>query len=198
MGLVLVAASVAIGSWAFSAAARTVPVYVAAEPLIPGELLDLGALTIREVRLADSLDRYLAADDGVPDGVVLLRTVAEGELVPLSALASVDDLGLRPVAIVPQGALPSGVVEGSTVDLWFVPEVRTGDGGAGSRVAGDREPYELATGLTVAEVSEPSGAFSVGSGVTVHVLVPVAELGGVLGALAADGSVEVVHIPGAA
>ncbi len=143
------------------------------------------------MRLAGSLDRYLAADQEVPDGLVLLRTVAEGELVPLSALADSDDLGFRPVAIVPQGALPSGVVEGSTVDLWFVPEAQADDSGA-------PEPYQLATGLTVAEVSEPGGGFSVGSGITVHVLVPTADLPSVLGALAADGSVEVVHVPGAA
>src|SRR5665647_579686 len=62
VGLVLVALSVAMGSAAFSAAARTVPVFVAAEPLVPGEAVDVGAVVVRQVRLAESLDRYLRAD----------------------------------------------------------------------------------------------------------------------------------------
>src|SRR5450756_2702055 len=59
VGLVLVALSVAMGSAAFSAAARTVPVFVAAEPLVPGEAVDVGAVVVRQVRLAESLDLSL-------------------------------------------------------------------------------------------------------------------------------------------
>ncbi len=54
----------------------------------------------------------------------------------------------------------------------------------------------LAAGLTVAEVSEPRAGLSVASAVTVHVLLPVDDLPRVLSALAADGSVEVVLVPG--
>src|SRR5450756_2388895 len=107
VGLVLVALSVAMGSAAFSAAARTVPVFVAAEPLVPGEAVDVGAVVVRQVRLAESLDRYLRADGAPPGGVGGGRSVGGGELVPVAALAPTADLQVRPVAIAPQGSLSS-------------------------------------------------------------------------------------------
>ena len=214
LGLGLVGLSVALGATAFAAAARTVPVYAAAETLVPGEAVGGGGLVIREVRLADSLDRYLRADLPLPAGLVVTRTVAVGELVPASAVADAGDLGLRPVAVTPRGGLSSGVTEGAAVDLWFVPAPRTGaaSGGEvapatsatslGAKPTRDAvlptAPTQIASGLTVAEVTEPSGSFSVGRAVTVHVLVPVDDLAGVLAALAAEGSVEIAPFPGAA
>lgn len=192
LGLVLVAGSVALGSWAVSAAARTVPVYAALRTVVPGEPLDVGGLEVREVTLGLSLDAYLTAEEGLPDDLVVLRTIGAGELVPRSAVAEAAAVELRPVAISPDGALPRGVEPGSTVDLWFVPE--PADQGAGQTDA--PAPYELAAGLTVAEVSEPTGAFSTAA-VTVQVLVPLEDLADVLAALAAEGSVAVVHVPGA-
>ncbi len=198
VGLVLVAASVAVGAWAVAAAGRTVPVYAAVGALVPGQTLDADALTVREVRLDGSADAYLSAREPMPEGLVVQRTVADGELVPRSALGSVDALELRPVAVPVPGALPAGLVPGAVVDLWFVPD----DGGtadevpAGGRVAG--EPYELAAALTVAEVGEPEGAFAVGGTTTVHVLVPRERLTDVLAATAGQGLVQVVVVPGLA
>lgn len=202
MGVGLVAASVAVGATAFSAAARTVPVYVAEHPLVPGAAVRADALVVREARLGDSLDRYLRADEPIPDGLLVTRTVAAGELVPLSAVADVTDLDLRPVAITPQGVLSGGVTEGATVDLWFVPAPQEGRGDAGAASDDDAPPepsagpVELAAGLTVAEVSEPTRSLAVGAAVTVHVLVPTDDLAAVLSALAADGTVEIVPVPG--
>ena len=215
MGVGLVATSVAVGATAFSAAARTVPVYVAADALVPGAAVRSDLLVVRQARLGESLDRYLRADEPLPPGLVVTRTVTAGELVPVSAVAEAADLELRPVAITPRGDLSGGVVEGATVDLWFVPTPQdrragTPSGGVGAGVdvggGGDpgdasgegapSDPVELAAGLTVAEVSEPARTLAVGSAVTVHVLVPVDDLAAVLGALAADGTVEIVPVPG--
>ncbi|WP_149202608.1 hypothetical protein [Actinotalea subterranea] len=197
LGLVLVASSVALGSWLVASAGRTVPVYVAGETLVPGQALGAGDVSVRQVRLEGGTAAYLSAEDPVPEGLVLTRTVDEGELVARSAVSAEVDLGLRPVAVEPAGPLPRGVVTGSTVDLWFVPQPAGGAGGAGVGAA-EAAPRELATGLTVAEVAEPDGTFAVGTEPTVHVLVPVADLPDVLAALAAEGSVEIVHVPGSA
>jgi hypothetical protein len=203
VGLVLVAASVALGGWAVGAAARTVPVYAAVGPLVPGQALDAGTLAVREVRLDASAGAYLSATEPLPEGLVVQRTVEDGELVPRSALGSVDALELRPVAVPVGGVLPSGLVAGAVVDLWFVPE------DAGATVAADAagstsgaglpaQPVALAEGLTVAEVGEPEGAFAVGGTTTVHVLVPLDLLTDVLAATAGDGALQVVVVPGLA
>jgi hypothetical protein len=194
LGLVLVAGSVALGSAVVSGAARTVPVYVAAAPLTPGEAVDAGALAVREVRLGEAADAYVAAG-ALPEGdLVVVRPVGAGELVPRAALAARSDLAVRPVAVEPDGALPSDLVEGATVDLWYVPPAPRGtQGEAGEPV----RPRPLATGLTVAEVSEAGASFAVGARATVHVLVPVEDLPEVLAALESDGEVEVVLVAGA-
>lgn len=201
LGVVLVAGSVALGSTLVTAAGRTIPVYAAAEALVPGDVLDVDALRVREVRLGEADTAYLPADAPPPEGLVVTRTVGAGELVPRSAVAPEADLGLRPVAIEPDGALPGGLAAGASVDLWFVPaassqHLATGAGGT-ARGDGAVEPELLVAGVTVAEVSEPRAGLAVGGAVTVHVLVPAADLSTVLAALAADGSVEAVLVPGA-
>lgn len=201
LGVVLVAGSVALGSSLVSAAGRTVPVYAAADALVPGDVLDVGALRVRDVRLGDTDDVYLPADTPLPEGLVVTRTVGAGELVPRRAVAPDADLALRPVAIEPHGALPGALSAGASVDLWFVPrspsEVLGSAAGGSGPAAGAIEPQLLVAGVIVAEVSEPRAGLAVGGAVTVHVLVPEADLPTVLAALAADGSVEVVLVPGA-
>jgi hypothetical protein len=188
-GFVLVALAVALGAWAVSAAGHTVPVMAATHALVPGDVLEAGDLVVREVRLAEAADLYLPAGAGPADDLVVVRTVGAGELVPAGAVAPAAALDLRSVAVAPRGPLSAGVVPGAAVDLWFVPMVRAG------QVA--TSPRQLAAGLTVAEVSASGSALVTGGSVSVHVLVPLAQLPDVLGALAADGSVEVVPVAGA-
>ena len=196
-GLALIAASVALGSWLVSAAGRTTAVYQAAEPIVPGEALSADLLTVVEVRLADGLDRYLRADQDLPDDLVTVRTIGAGELVPWSALGDAADLDVRPVAVTPGGPLSSVVAKGVRVDLWFVPEAAP-DGADPDGAARTQGAHQLAAGLTVAEVAEPDGAFSLGSTGTVQVLVPLDQLPELLTALSARGSVQVVPVPGTA
>ncbi len=187
VGLVLVAASVALGSWAVGSAGRTVPVLAAADALVVGRPLADQALVVRRVQLVDAERLYLPAEADLPGDLVVTRAVGAGELVPAAAVTSSRDLGLREVAVDASGPLASTVVEGSLVDLWFVPDA--------SSATPVPQPRELAAGLTVAQVSVPTGALAVGSGATVHVMVPVDDLTDVLAALAAEGSIEVVSDP---
>lgn len=187
-GLVLVALSVALGAFAVGAAGRTVPVLATTSALVPGDVVDLDALVVREVRLAEAADLYLRADRPAERDLVAVRTVGPGEIVPLAAIAPATALDVRSVPVTTRAELSEQVVPGASVDLWFVPDA-TGDAPG--------EPRPLATGLTVAEVSEPGGAFSVNGATTVHVLIAADLLPEVLGALAGDGSVEVVPVAGA-
>lgn len=184
-GVVMIALSTALGSWAVARAGHTVPVYAAASTLVAGDELPVDTLLVRHVRLEDPAP-YLLVEDGPPPELVVLRTVGAGELVPRSAVGDSADQEWRPVAITPGTALPTTVGPGSLVDLWLVPDP---DDAAAA-------PTELAAGLVVAEAVRPTGAFAASEAPTLHVLVPRALLPTVLTALAGPGSVEVVAVPG--
>ncbi|RYV50174.1 hypothetical protein EUA98_15010 [Pengzhenrongella frigida] len=187
-GVVMVAAAVALGAWVVSAAEANTPVYVARGTLTPGETVSGADLVVGRVRLGSAeAGHYLAATAAPPSGLVVLRTVAAGELVPLSALGEAAALDVRPVPVVVADAPSAGVVEGAQVDLWVTPEL---DGEVSAA------PRQLAANLEVAEVARPAGAFAVGSRTTVHVLVPTGSLPEVLAALAADGTAWLVLVPG--
>lgn len=194
VGLALIAASVALGSWVVTTAQRTVPVYVARDVLTPGAPLASASLVVADVRLAEHVDGYLRADEPLPADAVLLRTVGDGELVPVAAVGAATELDVRAVPVSLSGPPPSGLRAGSRVDLWFTPE------GAGDVLTQDEAetgPRQLAAALTVAELSNADGAFAGGGARTVHVLVPVDDLPAVLAALAGSGTVDVVPVPGA-
>ncbi|KQY24631.1 hypothetical protein ASD16_03690 [Cellulomonas sp. Root485] len=189
-GVAMVAASVLLGSWAVRTAQATVPVYVTRAALVPGDRVTAADLAVVDVRLGTvDLDHYLRADQPVAGDGVAVRAVGRGELVPASAVGSAADLDLRPVSVTLTRAPSSDVVPGALVDLWFTPPAPK----EGTEPA---EPDELAGGLTVAEVSTPSGAFGASGGSAVQVLVPSSLLPVVLTALAAEGTVDVVPVLG--
>lgn len=198
LGLVLVAASVALGSWAVSSAGRTVAVYVAAGPLTPGEPVDASNLRAVEVRLGPGDGKYFLAGRPLPDDLVALRVVGDGELVARSAVGASAELKVRAVAIPVAGALSDRVTDGTLVDVWFVPasdDVATAAEHTADETDGS-EPYTLASQVVVAQVAESGGTLVTGGPTTLHVLVPTDELPGVLAALAAEGEIAVVPVAG--
>ncbi|MBL0884882.1 hypothetical protein HGK34_01065 [Myceligenerans sp. I2] len=198
-GIVLVAMSVALGSWLVASAGRTVPVFVADGALTPGEPVTRDALRVVDVRLSAGLDRYLRADADLPPGLVAQRVVADGELVSRSGLG--DGSTMRSVALPITGGVSERIRPGAIADLWFVPEhgsrsETAGTPGAASRGAGT-EPATLAEGVIVEQVEEPAGALVVAGTTTLHVLVEQEALPRVLGALTEPGSLAVVPVGGA-
>ncbi|MFZ5872502.1 MAG: SAF domain-containing protein [Actinomycetota bacterium] len=189
VGVVLVLASVALGSRVVAAADDTVPVYAAAGALVPGDPLQESRLTVVQARVDGALDRYLTADADLPDGAVLLRPVGPGELVPRSAVGDAERLDRRPVGVPLEGPVPAGLVKGSLVDVWVSepdPE----------RAGAFTEPEQLAGSAEVAEVTEAGGAFAAGGTTTVQVLLPEDQLRRALRALAADAELALVLVPG--
>ncbi|MFD1507382.1 hypothetical protein FE374_13685 [Georgenia yuyongxinii] len=189
VGVLLVAGSVALGTWAVQDAAATTAVYAARQDLTPGDALDADAVVVTEVRLGAPGEHYLRVADGLPDGAVTIRTVAAGELVPVSAVGASDAVDLRPV-VVPLGlSVPAGLGPGAVVDLWLTPAPVTG----GLAAEEPAKPELLAADLVVAEVLEDDSMFSGGTGVSVELLVPRLDLPDVLGALSSDG--QLVAVP---
>lgn len=193
VGLLLVIGSVALGSWALADADRGEPVYAARGVLTPGESLTADVLTVVEARLpSDGV--YLGADQPLPEGAVVTRLVGEGELVPVAAVGTGRDVDVRPLGIPVSGVVSSGVVDGALVDLWLTLPAATALG----EVVSPPAPALVAGGLRVAGVRTSDAILGGASGTTVEVLVPESELPAVLAALATDGVVTLVPVPGGA
>lgn len=182
IGILLVLGAIVAGTWLVTSAAKTTGVYAAASALVPGQTLQASDLRVVEVRLENLEDTYLLADPDAVDGLVVTRTIAAGELVPLSALATDASLQVRAVSLQLDGLVPDGVVAGSVVDVWFTP--KTG------------EPTQLGSAWTVAQVATSGGGFVGSTKPVVAVLVPLTDLPAVLSAQAADGTITVVPVPG--
>jgi len=197
VGIVVVALSVALGSWAVSTASRTVTVYAAGAALTPGTTVTAADLRAVEVRLGTQTDSYLLVADGLPDEAVVLRTVAAGELVPASSLGAAADLAVRAVAVPVTTGLSERIVAGAAVDVWYVPEAAAPTAGAEPGAAagdGPPQPEPLVEGVTVAQVDEGEGTLVVGGPTTVHLLVGVDDLPAVLAAVAGDGTIALVPV----
>lgn len=197
-GIVLVAISVALGSWLVAAAGRTVPVFVADGALTPGDVVTRDSLRVVDARLRGSADKYLRADQELPSGLVAQRVVADGELVARSGLG--DGSSMRSVALPVSGGVPERVRPGVLGELWFVP-----DGGTGARGAGadrseqdDRamEPRIIAQDVVVERVATSDGALVVEGSTTLHLLVESDTLPDVLAAEARPGDLVVVPVGG--
>ncbi|GAA1709756.1 flagellar protein FlgA [Isoptericola hypogeus] len=190
VGVVIVAASVALGSWAVSSAGQTVPVYAADGTLTPGEPVDPDRLRTVDVRLGSGADLYLRADEPLPADLVALRVVDEGELVARTALGAGEDVDVRSVAVPVERGVSERIRAGAVVDLWSVPEPEAGAAAAG-------EPTPLVSGVVVEQVDASDAGLVVADGATLHVLVPADELPAVLRALGSRASVTVVPQAGA-
>jgi hypothetical protein len=189
-GVVIVAVSVALGSWVVSSASRTVPAFVADGALTPGEPLTADGLRAVDVRLGAGTGRYLPADEPLPADLVVLRVVDDGELVPLTALGA--DADVRSVAVPVASGLSDRIRAGAVVDLWFVPDAPITPDGADDKP----EPSTLARNVVVEQVDADEGGMIVDGTVTLHVLVPADSLPTVLSALSDAGTVAVVPVAG--
>jgi hypothetical protein len=182
IGVLLVASSTA-GVWALVAGLDdTVEVYAATTTLPAGTALDEGDLERVKVGLAESGAHYVSVGD-LPEGAVLGRTVGEGELVPMAALAEPDGERGATVVVTSRGPLPSLVVPGAVVDVWAAEAGERGEFGA---------PAVLVPGAEVSQVREPGGIATGDVGASVELLVPREKLAAVLEALASGDAIDLV------
>lgn len=195
IGLGLVLASVAGVVGVVAAADATTPVYAAAKDLAPGERVRHGDLVQRSVVLDGAAEHYLAPGDVPSEGLVVVRPVAGGELIPGRALQAASTLDSASVVLAVDGRLGTAIRSGARVDVWAAAESTSGaraaqapaDDGAveagADPVAG---PVVLAADAVVVEVLRDEGLVAAGGGVSVEVQVPRDRLGDVLQAVADD------------
>lgn len=123
VGIAIVAASVVAGARLLAAADDTIQVWSAATDMGAGDRVSEEDLVATSLRFADedALAGYFTADQTLPPDMQLTRGVAEGELLPRSAIGSAAQTGLveLPVAVEPEQVPPS-VGAGAVVDVYVV------------------------------------------------------------------------------
>ncbi|MCU1411290.1 MAG: hypothetical protein JWR04_1997 [Rhodoglobus sp.] len=183
IGLALVAGSVAGVVALVSAADTTTEVLAAGEHLAPGERIDRDDLVVLDVRLGAAADNYLVPAKVPAEGLVVSRSVGEGELVPLAAVGRADSERLAPLVLEVHGSLAASVQPGTRVDVWAAPELEGGRFGPPAVIAGGATVVRLVTSDSIVSASETTA---------VELLVPKSRIARVLEAAANADALSIV------
>lgn len=190
IGVLLIAASVALGSWVVSASDDTVAVWAATDVLSPGHRVSTDDFTRVSVAAPQVAQTYLTPGSTDLEGVVVLRTIGAGELVPREALGSPDSVQVRTVTVPVNAALAGTLHPGARVDLWVAePDP---DGGATSAML---PPELLVEGVEIASIDEDTSLFAGAETMIAQVLIPRAQLAEVLAARTGSGTITIVPVP---
>ncbi|TAM67511.1 MAG: hypothetical protein EPN48_12775 [Microbacteriaceae bacterium] len=183
IGLLLVVASV-VGVYAIVAAAdRSTDVYAARGPLVAGDRVDTADLTVTPVRLGTAEHLYLTRADLSEHGAVLTRSLAAGELVPISAIGDESTGSQTSVVLRAQGDLAASVGPGSSVDVWSA---------ATKDRAEHAPPTVLVGAATVVRLIQSDGLVTGRDGRSVEVRVPAGSVAAVLQAIANNDVISLV------
>lgn len=184
IGIVLVILSIA-GVWlVVSSAGKTTPVLQANRTIVQGEALVSGDFQVVEVGLGALTADYLAPQDLEP-GQVAARTVAEGELVPASAVADADDSRSTTIVVESSTGIPAGVSPGTVVELWHAPPLEDGRTLDAPRI--------LVSDASIAAVVESDGMLAA-DGTAVEVVIDRADVADVLSAITGGSVLSVVPV----
>lgn len=185
IGIVVILASVAAAVGLVAALDRTATAWAAPHDLVVGDVVRLADLHPRPVRLDLVEGSYLVGSLDPDAEIVVLRSVGVGELIPLSAVGDVTTIETAVVVVPIDGPLASGLVPGSTADLWAArPEQGGGATGSGP-------PVVLVPAAVVGRVVEDAGIVA-GTAIAVEVVVPRDRVATVLDALAAGAAIALV------
>ncbi len=178
IGIGLVVISV-VGVFGIVQAADTsTSVYSTSAALSPGDRVYVRDLEVATVRLGDVGDHYLGQGDVPPEGLLVTRAVAEGELLPASAVGSAASLRVASIVVAVSGQLSKSIAPGTVVDVWSASQTEDRRFGP---------PAVLVGSATVVRVLEDDGLIADKNG-GVEILVPRDRIARVLEATA-DGDV---------
>lgn len=191
IGLVLVLASVAVGSYVVSRADDRVPVFAAGKPLVPGQPLSEDDLVRVDVQLGSQDARYVSATSGLPADRFVLREVPAGELVPLSAVGGRDQVDVQPLTLSVDAGSAATLRVGTRVDVYVNPVDRGSSAGTRSY----RGPELALSGVSVAGVADSSGSLgSSGGDRAIQVMAPTDRIKGIIGDVDAGARITVVPV----
>jgi hypothetical protein len=183
IGLVLIVVAVAGTVFVVAASDDKTAVLTARTALVPGETVFEGDLGVSTVSLDATEELYVLPGDIGADGVVVTRAISAGELVPASAIGSIDGLDVTTVVVILDGQLASSITPGATADLWASAEKEGGGFGP---------PVVVVPEAIVERIDTPTGIVVDSSDATVEILVPKDAVAKVLEALANSDSLSLV------
>ena len=188
VGLLLVLLSTALGGFVVSRAEDTVPVYAAKADLVPGQALGDGDVQRVDVRLGDTMGRYL------PAGLHALRAIGGGELISRSSVGDRERVDTRVVSVLVDSVAANSLAQGSLVDVYV--NRPTGTTGPGGRpvLAGPERRLERATVAAVPEEGSVLGGIS--SQVPIQLIVPTSAVQGLVEDIDLAAKITLVPVPG--
>jgi hypothetical protein len=187
VGIAVVVAPIVIGAHVLASADRYAAVYLARQPLVPGEHVSAADLAVGRVRFDGQAPRYIAAGRP-PVGYLVTHVVGVGELVPLSAVSATTDAAeaTRMVTLpVGMGHVPTALARGELVDVYVTLKSQTGEAPKSPRLVISAAPVEDVTG---------SGALASSGTLSVVLEVPLARVIATVNAIE-SGTIDVVRVP---
>ncbi|HEX3004041.1 MAG TPA: SAF domain-containing protein [Angustibacter sp.] len=194
VGLLLVLVSVVGVTALLRAVDTTEPVFVARHALTTGQAVTHDDLAVAHVRIVGAGRPYLPASRSLA-GLVVVRAVPAGELVPSAALGRADEVDLRPVTVPVEPAVAKTLPRGAVVDVWVAAR-------AVDRADAYERPRLVAAGVQVADRSVArsgwggSAAAGTSSGASVELLLTPALVPDLIHAV--DNSARITLVPGSA
>jgi len=183
IGVILVVSSVAGVVAIVTVTDDTVEVYLAPGSLAPGETIAADGLLVERAALPSRGAHYLRPGDVPSEGLVVLRPVGAGEMVPRGAVGSASGIRLSAVVVETGGLLSDAVRAGAAVELW---SARVGE-------RGDVEaPAVIASGAIVVRLVESNSIVGGAEAVGVELLVPKDRVARVIEALARGDALTVI------
>ena len=193
VGLLLVVVAATLGAKAVASADDRMPVWVAASNLVAGDKVEEASFARADVRLADGMNSYLAADAPPPTGSFMLRDVRAGELVPASAVGGADSVDVQRVTVRADAMSTTGLARGSRVDVFVTTKTSTQ-----SDATTTTRTKKVLESAAVAAVLTSTGGFGSGSMTSVQIYVPSDKVQPLVEAVDADAKLTLVPAVGAA
>jgi hypothetical protein len=194
VGVLLVVVAATLGAKAVASADDRVPVWVATSNLVAGDKVEEASFARADVRLADGMNGYLAADAPAPTGSFMLRDVRAGELVPVSAVGGADGVDVQRVTVRADAMSTTGLARGSRVDVFVTPKTST----PSDTTTTTTRTKKVLESAAVAAVLTSTGGFGSGSMTSVQIYVPSDKVQPLVEAVDADAKLTLVPSVGAA
>ncbi|WP_202566253.1 hypothetical protein [Agreia sp. COWG] len=184
IGIGLVLVSVVGVTWLVRTADQTTDVYSASSTFSSGERIMAEDLDVVQVRIGSASEHYLEPDDLPAEGVLAVRPIGEGELIPRDSIGAATSDDEAQVVVTVAGPVPSSVTEASRVTLWASAAAQTG--------LAFEAPVVLVPEAQVVTVLEAKGIVAAGSEVQLELRVPRDSVAAVLEATANGAKLAIV------